>query len=1033
MAKRSDFAQKLLDDLRLRKQKMAASASASQRSAQSNQLPIDAYAYSKQTYRRFRDTKANDITSSRSGDMLNRSSRSHRSASIAEVSSEIVPYGHGRGQSTVEMGDMSLALAFAFENGLKLRRTDSSFTTSSIMGFLHQIKRGTIDFGKMEGQSNLDRQLVSTSYSTLSPVQINQIAKGAQKLNQILSFFSNGLNIDRNSIEFAKELLKGAMDLEDSLRMLVELQKTSEFMVTSQNKNRITLLEDDDNDDEKTIKNSEQKQLARPRFSFDKPSRHSQNPGEVGNTSLLQRSNALAYSKDGRTKNNEKNDTNTSKLLSHRRSASYSSAPAGSNPDKGRIPNVIAKLMGLDNLPQKESDSTKKTEGKIGTGRTKKFDQKNKQTENLVPLEKQKVIDVISKPVTKDRELMLGEDKNLIIQKADGIKTLNGSEKTTAKIDKKFNNAAQMNDVQVKEKRQDHTSSREQKGSGKGRVTDLVLNQMLEQAHERSQFKPSLQEEKESSNGSILQSERRYTNKHITNNQNKSQNHLGTQESYMLLKYASQEDKAHGEQKVQQSAQPMMQIRPQRRSDTVSKHGLTNSPKKQLPIQQGRSYKHNPAENVEAMRLEEFLNSHHDQLNRDEASTNSHVQMKEKNNMKSAQSSNLKDRKSEPVKGRSGLVTMMDERNVDKLANKKVKNTKMQKINMPGKIDKVLTGRKQVKHQSPILQEGRQTRYGMLNVSKEKEQESVGASKEADAHIISSSQSIVIEPLDVRHQTHEEAELPATLSSPDGRKRGPQEQEALVPNHSYQDVKSTAVNDLQDQVTLVAQDEDFKSCEIATNTINGIHEDGMDVHQQSQLEDQNISGKGFQEPLTESENHLKWILVMSQLFLNTAEALFRINIPPNILQGGGLDNHDEGSKLILDCGYEVMKRKGIRQELKVHSFSKISISTIKIGSLDDLVRLLNKDMEKLKSYGRNRSSTADVEECLPKMLEYDIYTKDPDIDCMWDLGWNDETLAFIEKYEVIRDMEKHMLNVLLDEIAAELCPRTTAHDNHSLK
>ncbi|KAI4346804.1 hypothetical protein L6164_007672 [Bauhinia variegata] len=97
----------------------------------------------------------------------------------------------------------------------------------------------------------------------------------------------------------------------------------------------------------------------------------------------------------------------------------------------------------------------------------------------------------------------------------------------------------------------------------------------------------------------------------------------------------------------------------------------------------------------------------------------------------------------------------------------------------------------------------------------------------------------------------------------------------------------------------------------------------MDVYHHSQL-DQNISCEGIQEPLTENENRLKWILVMSQLFLNTAEALYRLNISPNILQGGGLDNHDAGSKLILVCGYEVMKRKGIRQELKVHPCKDIN-------------------------------------------------------------------------------------------------------------
>ncbi|KAI9087378.1 hypothetical protein K1719_030698 [Acacia pycnantha] len=148
----------------------------------------------------------------------------------------------------------------------------------------------------------------------------------------------------------------------------------------------------------------------------------------------------------------------------------------------------------------------------------------------------------------------------------------------------------------------------------------------------------------------------------------------------------------------------------------------------------------------------------------------------------------------------------------------------------------------------------------------------------------------------------------------------------------------------------------------------------------------------MQKLLNESENCLKWILVSSQTFLNAAEALSKLNIPFNILQGyDGLENQDEEDrKLILDCSYEVMKRKVIRQELKVNPCSKASISQIKIRSLDDLVRQLNEDMEKLKFYVRYIASPVHVEDYLPKMLENDVYNKYPDINCMWDLGWNQE-------------------------------------------
>lgn len=189
----------------------------------------------------------------------------------------------------------------------------------------------------------------------------------------------------------------------------------------------------------------------------------------------------------------------------------------------------------------------------------------------------------------------------------------------------------------------------------------------------------------------------------------------------------------------------------------------------------------------------------------------------------------------------------------------------------------------------------------------------------------------------------------------------------------------------------------------------------------SKLQEKKISMIGTEQPLTDAENRLKWILIKSQLFINTAEALFRLNVPFSVLHGDCQDNQDQGSKLILDCGYEVMKRKGIREELKLHICSKISISTVNIRSLNDLVRQLSEDMEKLKFYGREKSTHVDVEDYLPKMLEHDVYDIYPDIDCMWDFGWNGETFAFIEKYDVIRDTENHILSVLLDELTKDCC------------
>ena len=177
-----------------------------------------------------------------------------------------------------------------------------------------------------------------------------------------------------------------------------------------------------------------------------------------------------------------------------------------------------------------------------------------------------------------------------------------------------------------------------------------------------------------------------------------------------------------------------------------------------------------------------------------------------------------------------------------------------------------------------------------------------------------------------------------------------------------------------------------------------------------------------QEPLTEIENHLKQIVIKSHHFLNTAEALFKLDIPFSILHDSGDDcNPDVDSKLTLDSAYEVMKRKGIRHELNVHpKCEKISISFVKIRSLNELVRQLHKDFETLKFYGRKGKYECEAEEYLPKMLESDMHSWEPDVNCMWDMGWDKSMFAVVDVDEVVKDLGRLVLSGLVDELTRDL-------------
>ncbi|KAH1097129.1 hypothetical protein J1N35_014050 [Gossypium stocksii] len=175
-------------------------------------------------------------------------------------------------------------------------------------------------------------------------------------------------------------------------------------------------------------------------------------------------------------------------------------------------------------------------------------------------------------------------------------------------------------------------------------------------------------------------------------------------------------------------------------------------------------------------------------------------------------------------------------------------------------------------------------------------------------------------------------------------------------------------------------------------------------------------------PTHESKNHLKQILMKSQLFMNTTEALFKLDIPIEILHGNVHNYNEQESKLLLDCGCEVMKRRGRRQELSAHPFLQVSISSstsTKVKSLDDLVKPICKDFDKLKLYGREGKEDCSFEDYLPKIIEVDANNKEADLNCMWELGWNCMMFA-LEKDDIVRDVEKYVLNALLVGITRDL-------------
>lgn len=737
---------------------------------------------------------------SKAGYTHKRSKGDNRSLTIGDSSKQIV--SHGRSRRSEQMGDLSLAFAFALENGGKLQKIDSS-GSNSMLGFLQQIGRRSVNFGKMEKGRSIDMYQSSTSqFPTLSPLHVKEISKGAQKLNQILRACSNGINFDSYSIEIGKELLKGAMDLEESLRMLVNLQEASEHMITPQRKNRIKLLEGDEDEKDDIVRIDEQKQLKGPRFSFDKPSRDSNGLRQVSRTGLKQRL-SLTYSSEASNLNHESQDLISSNsqtgsaryindfralgVLSERERTSSSSR---SKCQMG-IPNIIAKLMGLEEIPgamdskygtQTDSSSKRKIDGrekKTAVESTKNDEPKSKHAENMtLQNARQKVkqstktlvtqntafgLQVEKNPGTRyaSHEMMVNDEKPPWKDSAnvEGKNARSGSRKATAKMRKQQQISIQLNEITGSQnsilenaRRRDDTILRERR-----ETKELILK------HGQFQGAPNTQviqettkglQHKTGQNGSTSQAEQRYANRLFPGNQqNMVDNSLTFQQLNFIQKSEHQQEKhqAAEEQNVRQKLQGRVHkgIDVVLKSPSRSTHEMVNLPKKHQHLNQSIHGKRSSTDATDVMPHKGFpYTKNHENMVRNGSSTNLMVNIKDSMLKNLDQSVSSTDVEPQSEKAKANIMPIMKEKAVHITpAQKKGDNTKVHKRETPRRIDEVMTRRngtnlvRPLKHPISILHEMKQRRQDKIGGSKRAEQGSAVKHNEAEVPVIMSKKS----------------------------------------------------------------------------------------------------------------------------------------------------------------------------------------------------------------------------------------------------------------------------------------------------
>ncbi|XP_073135251.1 uncharacterized protein [Henckelia pumila] len=1060
MAAKSDFAQKLLHDLRVRKERMTATQNSKPRPSQTSR---DTPGNPGQTNRGAR--QINGYDSSRTGSSTRRSGGGAKAISTAESSNQIVLYNGGNNSKQVR--DLSMAIAFAFENGGKLSKIGTS-SSNPLVNFFHRFSWGSTESGKMGITSFSNNSYSTYQFPNVSQVHITEIAKGVQNIHQILRACSDGLAFEGNSIEIGKELLKGAINLEESLRMLVNLQEASKYTNGTEKKNRIRLLDEDDDDQDNSDATANQKQLVRPKFSFDKTRRNSPSAQRATKSDTHRHLLALSYLDEATNR-----PVCDSKMVLHKRSAScvpdigshstqvkprnHLSSPHISQ-EKGRISNVVAKLMGLEELQQKDSPtcaqkelSTKPKEknekDRKVSGRNPKLpDPFNGDCKNGVVLGAEKSSPLTNNSVQirdmkfnlkaeKSQETPYGNSKlktSVRYQKtaktaAVGSDAVSAAKLGTNEMNKQENHTTQPNQVarsqtfQDKQQNQNYSEKEESKISGISKSNVLLLDN---KPHQKAKQDGVFLKDDDKTGENIEfkarsnQLEKMDAKKDLPSNLRNTQDKHTTFQTPESKKPETSEDKKVQKEHsfIQQNLTAKKHKGCQEESMTSSKtnQGSTNTHKKQS------SHKTTPVNGISPTKdppNNRYQNDPHIVENHNSAANQEVIKKEDRSHYLSPS-----EPKCDEAQASNSTPICTQEKPIAASATQKKANSKkLQRSKIPQKIE-VMTKRndnvnglpRSSKKSANLLQDLKQRLQNKSNSTKKLEKQMDSQVREGKVDTMMNGPSeMKTEPLNQLHKLPKEADQTTTLSCL--AEEDCQKQNTLT---LMSDIIDGLLNDHQkvEQLNTLRDEQEINQCDQSSADLK----ESIVTRDLSQLSCKQFSESWRQEQLTEDEKDLKEILIKSQLFLNAAEALFKLNIPFCFLHAEDPSVEVANKRLVLDCGYEVMNRKARRHQVTHHPYTNTTAKRATPRSLDDLVKILCKDLEVLKLFSGNRTGEADVAGYLCNMLNRDIHNDEPDVNSMWDFEWNKMMYMFPEKEDVIKDVEKYMLNGLLDEISSDL-------------
>ncbi|KAI3955597.1 hypothetical protein MKW92_044914 [Papaver armeniacum] len=832
------------------------------------------------------------------------------SFSIKESSKQIMPIGGGRVRRSENIADLSMALTFALKNNGKLKRMGSSENSSTT--FLHHI--GKVDLVEVDKRPGLPS---SGRFPTHSLMNIQEISNGAEKMNQMLTGCYDGLNSDKFSVEIGHELLEGAMDLEESLRLLVNLQGVSENMVIHQRNLQTQNWWSQQTDEIRTTKSF-----------FNKLSRNSAEDVLLATKrNPIKQKQLTLYSPIGPQKisSTKQAPTTSSKTVSHRRSASYgeitNTITTLTNPNKlsrsdsqlkkGRLSSVVAKLMGLEQFPtpieSKAGGQCIMIDFCLRTDEPKKLPTNNPKTQ------------FADRSLPKNAETLVRE--------------------------------------QEKKTRQNKRNMKEQQNTMNGDTKDKVFEDELH-IPRLIRKKPEpvfIKQEKAATKETMLQKDRTNANDKLltSTKQENPQQDIPRQPRYKLRKSESKNSKLQAA-KEQMTVKRKPHPKNPEETEIMQKVNASRSIHDIVDLQQKLINK-NPAT------VHKTLDKPDDEIKR-----RIHEDLLSQQNIII-----LQPKLRKPAKENFNHRVILTDRDTDEDISKVEITTHVSIKLMQNKVEVM-----SLKQPASVLEEP-EKRRNERNV--------------AQSSIIRSAIST-----EVTHTIPRVTPSPSSSTAEEYQMLN----EMQTINATAKIQNTTEVSKpLQASMVLLSKDQPFMSTDSSIQ-IKALQESSI-IDVAKPLQHERSESEILGSPPA-NEDHLKQILLRSRVFLNAVVALFRFQFPVGTLHYSG---------------YETMRRKGKIQELNCNPCIGNSVGSKKVRCLDSLVNELNEDLETYK-YSANEH-IEDEASHLHYLVQKDIENKNPVVNCMWDFGWSDMMFSCIEKEEVVRDVEKHVLNRLIDEITRD--------------